>query len=401
MFHLPMTIDSVGRKVIAVVVLGLLSIFVAPQLRGQKPVGVQQKEAGSRTIQRSNLIEAQPRLQHAPFAQPWNITFAHISDAMEKGDYSLQQIRRVREVILNEDGSSSKDSGWVGVREKLEHLGSLSGPHEDARFHLQFIGVEGSDLSPQQVQRKRDRFVGYQEFTFRFQSFRVSDADQAQENYTIYFLSNSERIGRLAYRVAVIPKNMDRSAWLLDLDQLTGYPLYRGEYDLAEDMTATLISEVEVTSMVWNPRFGQAAPPWWQPSASIEDFSSPSAALGTAFSNSRTSGSIANVIPGPVEMPQGYQFSFARVSTSPFSGERTGVLVYSDGIDELFVLQGKPSPGSDLAPTDGQKIYIRREAGVVTCHFTIDGVQYKVIGRSSGDLVRSTAASIYRRAIGN
>jgi len=382
---------SLGRSAPALA-LSLLAALASADLWAQKAV--------TATAQRNNKTAKSAPVQ--PFALSSQITFDHIKDAMECCTYAIRQVRRTREQlplptagggigvsraqVITSKGSS--DTSWVGTMESMLHQGV--GTNTPERFQLTFLGLEGRTLTPFELSQRQRIFTESAGFLFRYQSFRVQDVAQANLNYVIYYLGKVQRIGRPTYRVAVIPRRWDRSAWLLDLDLETAYPLYRAEYTL----DAVLRAEVEVTSFQPNVRVPNSAS-WWRSTKGFADFNSASPALSHVLPKVRS-----QVVPGPAQLAPGYKLARSQVITDAFQGKKIASLVYSDGIDQIFVQQmPKPVSNKWSVRTVGDNLYVFENNGITDFYFAHRGVDFRVIGGASRNMVENTAKAIYRQAV--
>ena len=327
--------------------------------------------------------------QAKPFALPSQISFQHIKDAMERRTYAILQVRRAREQVPMTTATGGQTQ-WVGTNESLLH--QQAGTTTAERFDLRFLGVEGKKLTPFQLSVRKKTFVASAGFLVRYQSFRVHDVARAKANYIIYYLGKQQRIGRPTYRIAVLPKRWDRSAWLLDLDLETAYPLYRAEYTL----DAVLRSEVEVTSFQPDVRVPNNMTTWWRPTNGVAVYSSAAKALSQVLTGVKT-----HVVPGIGELPFGYALAKSQVVTDAFQGTKKAALIYSDGIDQLFVLQ-TPRPSVKAANESpvvvGDNLYVFENNGITDLYFTRGGVDFRVIGGASAGMVEVAAKAIYRQA---
>lgn len=314
-----------------------------------------------------------------PFAWPWEVDFARIRQAMEHTDFRAEQVRRVLD-----RRAGDRVGKWIGLRESLIHAGASSDTPE--RFDLELVGVEHRQLSSAELRRRRRLFREQAGFLFHDQSFAVTDPDRAARNYALLFVDGAVRIGRPVYRFVVYPRLPGRSAWILDLDMATGYPLYRGEYESGQ---GGLVSEIEVTRFEPTRGAPESAKGWWRPRMGVREMSSAAAALTEA-------GVPKAVQPGSGELPVGYRFARARVVTDPVTGTKHAVLVFSDGIDRIFVVESK----SGRKPLDGgHAIAVDRDMGFTQCLFVESGTEFLVIGRAAESVVRAAAQSLYARAL--
>lgn len=315
----------------------------------------------------------------APFAWPWEVDFARIREAMEHTNFRLEQVRRVLD-----RRAGARVGKWIGLRESLIHAGASSDMPE--RFYLDLLGVEHRRLSSAELRRRRRLFREQAGFLFHDQSFAVTDPDRAERSYALLFVDGAVRIGRPVYRFVVYPRLPGRSAWLLDLDLATGYPLYRGEY---ESEHGDLVSEIEVTRFEPTRDAPESAQGWWRPRMGVREESSAAAALARA-------GVPKAIEPAAGILPAGYGFERARVVTDLVTGTKRAVLVFTDGIDRLFVAEAR----SDRKPLGGgHAIAVYRDMGLTQCLFVEAGTEYLVMGRAAESVVRTAAQSLYARAL--
>ncbi len=381
-----------ARRTAPLLALPIVLALASVDLRAQEAVAV--------TVQQNNSTAKGAPVK--PFASPSQITFQHMQDAMARRTYAIRQVRRAREQLPLPTGGGGTNAKrtlgfgikrasatrWVGTKESLLHQGL--GTNTPERFQLQFLGIEGRTLTPFGLSQRQRIFAESAGFLFRYQNFRVHDVAQANLNYIIYYLGKTQRIGRPTYRVAVIPRRWDRSAWLLDLDLQTAYPLYRAEYTL--DMV--LRSEVEVVSFQPNVRIPNGGTKWWRSTKGFADFSSAAKALSQVLTKVRS-----QVVPGLAQLPPGYKLARSQVITDAFQGRKTVSLIYSDGIDQIFVQQ-MPKPLTNWSVrTVGDNLYVFENNGITDFYFAHGGVDFRVIGGASRTMVENTAKAIYRQAV--
>lgn len=321
------------------------------------------------------------------FAQPWNVSLQHIHDAMtgKSGAYALEQIRRGYET------GTSTGTRYVGTMEHLLYQPADTTSKTGEKFRLQFRGIEGRNLTSGEFTNLSTLFAGKAGFTFRYKGFHVADPVLAAKTYDLIFLTTTKRSTKQGtfdvYRVAVIPKRWDRTAWLLELDTRTGYPLYAGEYSLGPN-GIKLQSEVIVTSYLMGFRAPNAS--WWSPLKGIQTTPTALDAVKKALTKSTTF-----VTPAQAELPGGFQLAGAEVHTDPFGGGRLAVLRYTDGVDHLFVTERNVP----VTRRGEDSIKFLHVDGVIRCAFTHRGVSFDVVGRDGLDSVRRASVGIYARAI--
>ncbi|MEM7199864.1 MAG: hypothetical protein AAF628_06335 [Planctomycetota bacterium] len=305
------------------------------------------------------------------FAWPWEINFHAISKAMVERDYQVTQVRRII------DRSQPDRLGeWITLRECLTHAAE-AGPHSKA-FQLEYLGTEGKQLAADELARRTREFDRIAGFLYHFQGFRVFDADLAERNYELAFAGVGQRLDRSVYVVTVTPRHNDRSRWLLELDVRTGYPLYRGEYDEAD----RLMAEVEVTEFAasvpddlepFRERYGVERHP---------DAGTAAKAIGLDSAS----------VPGTDLLPPGFEMGSSRVLTDPLSGDRRAVVIYSDGVEQLF-LRLEPSPSWTIG--EGHTFAKQRgPTGEVQGSFVHKGVGYLMVGREE-TTVREALLKLY------
>ncbi len=315
------------------------------------------------------------------FAMPWEIDFQRLQDAWDHSNFELTQVRRV----LDHRRSTRGRAGMVGVREKLIH--GADQPGNPGGFRLEFLGPEGRKLPPALFRQRRRVHDAESGFLYDYQSFRVVDAVKAEKNYHIWFVGGKRRFGRLAYVLAVLPKLPGRSAWLLELDALSGVPLYRGEFS----SQGHLVAEVVVKSFRLASSASSLKPKkgWWRSPVGIKEFVSPAACLSAL-------GKVKTVVPSVSVFPSGYEFHTTHTNTHLFTGEKKAVIVYSDGIDQMFSWQGATK---DLPLPGGHTISVYQDEGITQATFIHAGVFYCVSGRGTGGPTRETTKRLYEQAV--
>lgn len=320
-------------------------------------------------------VSASPATPSAsgPFAWPWEISFDLLDQAMSRKSYRVTQIRRV----LDRQTPGVQPTTWIEVIERLSHLAATATTPE--AFDLQFVGVPGLTMTPSQLQFRARQFQQVSGFLYHFQSFRVFDAMRASSNYKISFLGLSARIERPVYVLAIYSTLGQRSGWLVEADIETGYPLYCGEYDLTNRLVGELVVETFDPAYAGPLSLNQELP-------GTQRFADPVSAL-------RSAGIAENAAPAPVVLPAGYSIGSAKTIIDPFSGAKRVVLIYSDGIDQIFVVIKKDQRAS-LA--EGHTVaYYRDAAGTTQCSFVDRGVEFLVVGRGFDQPLRDMVNRFY------
>lgn len=286
------------------------------------------------------------------------------------------QVRRVRGTLAGLSGSSD----WVGAVETSVHRGA--GATNTEAFSLDLVGFESVSMSEPELQHRRRLYQGQAGYLFRFQSFRIHDAQAAALNYELFDVGQTAfRAGRRCNRMAIVSRALDRPSWVIDVDAATNVPLYCGEFTPARQ----LVSELEVLRI----DYGVAAQvpegdSWaWTPRVGIRHFSTAAA----AFAQVPTLASLTPSIGG------GYFFDHARVVTDPLSAEESVVMVHLDGIDSVLLRQRSQPPVN----SDGHVLKVFSDAGVTQCLFQQNQTEFLLISRSTS--VREMAKSIFAQAV--
>lgn len=310
-----------------------------------------------------------------------DINFELIHRAMSRLNFEATQLRRVR------DGSQQGD--WLEIRERVLHDLDANG---EERFRLEYLEPQGNHFSRQQLLSRHGLYSSRAGFLYSYQSFRVHDVAEAKANYRIYPFMRTQRLGRTVERVVVYPVRWDRSIWLLDLDTETGYPLYCGEYN----NRIQLLSEVVVEEF----KIGSVAltsASQWRPKMLVTPYDSIDIALRDLGNRSRRM--IHEDVQG---LPPGYDMPRTQV-VEDFLGEESLVRVFSDGIDNVFLIQtsGVDSMFDQLgiSSTDTNTIAEYRDLNVAQYAFHFEDVRFLIVGRSSLTGLRATVEAVYRQAV--
>jgi hypothetical protein len=331
--------------------------------------------------------QASPRV----FAQPQDVSFAHIQAAME-GKFGAYYVEQTRRAITSKPGQPVK---FEGVLEQLTFRPADPVAKAAARFKLSFYGIEGRTLKGNDFARRAALFGNQAGFTFQHRGFHVVDAALAAKQYDLMFLARETRSTRQGvrdvYRMAVIPKRWDRTGWILLLDTATGYPVYMGEYALGSN-AIDLRSELFATYFLSGVRVPDAKDKsWWAPIKGIEAMASAGAAVKKALTKSTK-----YVLPMLSELPGGFRLETSEVHTDPYSGDRSALLGFTDGVDRIFVTE-RNVPLKKRGRED--TIWYRDEKGLTQCGFSHHGVAFRVVGRSVRDTVRKLSLGVFRRAV--
>ena len=357
-------------------VYGVLAValLLAVPLVSQKPASQFRQPK-----QRTGIAQA---TQTAPAIQRVaDINFELIHRAMSRLNFEATQLRRVR------DGSQQGD--WLEIRERVLHDLDSNG---EERFGLEYLEAQGNRFSRQELLSRSQLYSSRAGFLYSYQSFRVHDVAEARANYRIYPFMSTQRLGRAVERVVVYPVRWDRSIWLLDLDTETGYPLYSGEYNNRIQLLSEVVVEEFKIGDVTLTSTSQ-----WQPKMLVTSYDSIDIAL-RGLSN-RSQRMIHEEVEG---LPPGYETSRTQVVEN-FLGEESLVSVFSDGIDNLFLVQ---TSGVDslfdqlgISSTDTNTVAEYRDLNVAQYAFHSEDVRFLIVGRSSLSGLEATVHAVYRQAI--
>ncbi|MDA0372341.1 MAG: hypothetical protein O2865_01010 [Planctomycetota bacterium] len=311
-------------------------------------------------------------------------TFEAIAAAETSLSLRVSQLRRVLEV-------GPAGPAWTGIREDLVLTPDQSGSGE-ARFDLQFAGLEGSSSAAMSEPTRRELYRGYAGYLHLHANFRVVDPQLATQNYVVIDLGSRVRLDRPTRRIALLPRQLGRSPWVLELDAATSYPLYRAEFNPA----GVLVSTLEVT------RFEEVTPlsltghAFWQPTRNVEDFRSIQTAVQVMALEA------APVLPASNRIPSGYRFSKARVVRELLRPESSLVVTYTDGIDEIFVVStfGAAAPSLPVMSAQGSyAILAYQDQNVAQFLFHVGSVTTMVVGRAGQFALPSIAEDLLARSL--
>ena len=282
-------------------------------------------------------------------------------------------------------------SGEWGFSERVFFEGAPT-----RRFAPKLVEIlGGATLPPQEVAARARKYDNHASFLQQYSGFRISDPALASSNYRYLQLFSGSYLNRTTVWAAVIPEVRDRSAWLLQLDSETGYPLYQGEYNVQ----GRLATEYRVTT--FRPGIEAQIPAtvaWWQTTNySLKDYAASEAAVA-ALTTGATSNTKGPIVAMASDLPRGYELAISRVTTFLLNGEKTLVFDYSDGIDHLFVserITSNPEPPASA----GHQILLYSDMSATECKFECGGIEVLAIGRGNREVVKDLAKALYARAI--
>lgn len=298
-------------------------------------------------------------------------SLASIHGAAQSQDVTATRLRRFR-----------SDSGaFVTVRELFEskvQSGSVS-------REVSFLAVEG-EPSGSALSLQWSRMYGqFALLLANTGSFGIRDLPRANANYAVYDFGQVVRAGRSAQRLVVFPNQLDRAFWVIDADLQTSALLYSAEFD----GQVRLLSEVEVIAFQPTARSLTGSQP-----PTYTDFSSACAQM--------------NVVTGLMDpdlatLPS-YSLDFIEVRDDVLSGRQMLVCNYSDGIDQVMVVQipGTTDWFAGLPATNrgGKAIGRRFRDPTMSVHmFWEEGVTFHVAAGGASVGLDGLAKSLYRQAI--
>jgi hypothetical protein len=310
-------------------------------------------------------------------------TFQTLAAAVRSQDFTAVQMRRFR----GENGTVT------AVREQVQVLGSsaASGAAAAASLSVSFLGVEGELPGSPLTQKWQTTYTRFGSLFQIYSSFRIRDAVQAAANYSLHDFGPVSRAGRSARRVVVFPSSVDKSIWVVDVDNATQVPLYSAEFDLQ----MRLLSEVEAVSFATSVTGAMSS----NSSAGVlfGDFVSARAYLGVP----------TGVVDPDLTIVSEYAVDHIEVRTDPLNGRQKLVMSFTDGVDQVLVTQspGTPDPFAGMPsqnPQGGGNTIARfRNPTMSVLMFWEDGVSFEVAG--SGGLLRldEVARRIYVQALSN
>lgn len=300
-------------------------------------------------------------------------TLAALDQSVRQQDYTAVQVRR----FVDEQGQIT------AVRERVEV--SANGTAKPA-FAVTFLGVEGSAAGSPLHLRWQQAYTRHGARLFSHGSFRVHEVGSANFNYSTHDFGAVVRAGRAARRVVVFPQSLDKSIWLVDLDDATSVPLYSAEFDTQ----LRLLAEVEVETF----------------SDHVAAFA-PQATAGTVVADFAAActlmGNPSSVIDPVTSVTGEYLLDRTEVQNDPINGTWTMTMTYTDGIDQFVVVQSPATPdafGALPGKAQGGTVIGRyRDPAMTVLVFWHDGVSFQVAGRGSLRRLDALARGIYLQAL--
>lgn len=342
------------------------------------PMSAKQRESGlllrATTVMLSlALLTLSVHAQGQPspvITAPQDVTFNLLANAPQQSLYQLEQTRRFR----------TPTNQMVSVNEELTVDGNGQG---NSPFRLDFLSVVGAPLTSADSVKWSGTYQRFGSLFYEHGSFRVHDPVLAAQNYRIRVFGQGVRINRAIWRVVVFPLRLDKSIWLLDLDALTGIPLYTAEFD----SSARVVSELVVTQFAAAAQVSRLPANWaWQPRMSVTALPLTADAVMQFPANTHV------IRPATGALMSDYRRVRSHLTDNPFNGERSLVDTFCDGIDEFFVVQtpgrldpfaGSPSLKLPGGKTSADTIAYYDDPSLRVYEFFQRGVSFQVAGRGS------------------
>lgn len=298
-------------------------------------------------------------------------TLQSIHTASISQDITATRVRR----FLAEDGSV------VAVRELFETNGVLPIPSRDVAF----LGVEGEPSGSTLWQKWAQTYQRFEVLLANSGVFCIRDLGRAQQNYTLHDFGAVVRAGRAARRLVVFPNVFDRAFWVVDVDSQTNALLYSAEFD----SQLRLLSEVEVVS--------------FQPSARLLPLQAGSFYVDFASASPNMVNQVGLINPD-ITLATSYAMDSVEIRDDALSGLQAMVASYSDGVDQILVVQ-MPGTSDWLAglpgtSKGGQAMGRRYRDPTMSVHmFWEGGVTFHVAGGGAQVCLEPLAKRIYLQAL--
>jgi hypothetical protein len=273
------------------------------------------------------------------------------------------------------------------VREELRVAANGT---SDPDHELDYRGVEGEPVGSPLWATWAQNYASHGDVFVDYGSFKIHELAKVQQNYTLHDFGPATRAGRTTQRLVVFPNRLDKAIWLVEVDAQSLVPLYTAEYDTR----LRLLSEIEVLSYSNGALLVSSAPPPSNLVAQLADFATAKSYMGDPAGLIDATGATGE-----------YSLDSVQVKIDPLNNRQTLVLGFTDGVDQLFVIETPGAPdifaGLPLRqPKSASNTIARyRDPAMSVLLFWDDGVSFQVAGR--GALVRldSFAKTIYTKAI--
>lgn len=309
-----------------------------------------------------------------PAAAPAIPDLNSIHAAATGQDVTATRIRR----FLSDNGNV------VSVRELYEGKRGAPGSQTFSRS-LTFLAVEGEPSGSALSVKWAETYQRFGLLMANSGVFTVRDPIRAQQNYTLHDFGPVVRASRAARRFVVFPNTFDRAFWVIDVDEQTSALLYSAEFD----GQLRLASEVEVIAFLPTARSLTQ-----QPVVVYPDFDSAAKQMT----------STVGLVDPDVSAASAFSLESVEVRDDVLSGQQMMVSSYSDGVDQLLVVQ-MPNTADWLAGLPGthkggQAIGRRYRDPTMSVHmFWEGGVTFHVAGGGALTSLDALAKHLYLQAI--
>jgi hypothetical protein len=269
------------------------------------------------------------------------------------------------------------------------------------RLRLRLLRVEGMNLDAAEIARRNREYESHARFLHDYRDFHVSDWQLATTNYTVDTRPGTIQVGQLG-RVnveihTVRPRGGQKSSHELAVQPESGLILRSREFDVR----SRLVLEISVQMLQVDEQAQLPSDPqqYWRPVMEVKVHRDVQAAKVSLNPN------LDLRIPDARALPKGYVLTEVRTTRQPLSNLEVLVLEYTDGIDNLHVVQGRmtvlssgaapvlPEPPS--TPLLGDVIYRYREGVHSQCMAVRGGITYLVVGRVMDDQLPALLASLF------
>lgn len=307
-------------------------------------------------------------------------TFPLLAQALTQQDYSAVELRRFRDDRGN----------VVVVRDQLVvHSNGSNAP----AFDIEFVAVVGETPRSPLTIEWQGVYRRYGRAFFENSSFHIRDVGKAQQNYTLHNFGTTSRAGRLAYRTVVFPQSLDKSIWVVDIDQVSFVPLYAAEFD----SSCRFLSEVEIESITFG-QVSSSAPP---PPMGGAPVTHPTFSAALVFL-----GDPPGLVDPLVNLGGDYVLDTIVTKVDPLNARQRVVTTYTDGIDRFMIAQVPNAADvfADLHAMNksgpiGHTIGRYRDSSVSMLLFWEGGVAFQVSGKGSLQRLDDVAKSLYLQAL--
>ena len=271
-------------------------------------------------------------------------------------------------------------------RLQREFIAVKPGSGPSPRIKLQLLDVLQHTREFPGLGVARTLFERRQASTYKTRDFRIQDLALARRNYIFHALGKAKVAGRECSICYVLPRQGDRRAWQLWVDQASGLVLRADEYAPDFKLLSVMVFEAQGLEIGQGTRFTGVSG-WWSAPGRSTGFSTVSQAE-TAFG----AGALL-----PTYLPAGYMLATIALR-EPGQGATYLTVSYTDGVDTLFVVNRllPPSPGENSPGSGDTPIVNRFTSGSLVQLWTeTRGYMVMVMGRLAENQVPATFESVF------